>query len=139
MRIWIGSLIRNGLERQLRVGFDCEDGVSIRECDAAYNGTQGVVVTHHCSVVRTTCRRNGAGYAGLWLNGSGNRAEDNELTENGVGIWISGAKNIVTRNALISNSSTLNSYPANNNVAPVVTNPGANGFATMTAWSNIAH
>ncbi len=125
------------------VGFYGWARCTILDCNAYYGGAQGIEVLNGCKVARCHTWNNGSGSAGIWVNGSGNRVEDNQSDSNGFGYFIStsGADNFVVRNTAHANTTNFNTgwNTATNEVAPVITNPGANAFSTMTAWSNVAH
>jgi parallel beta-helix repeat protein len=122
----------------IRTGTNC----TVRECLVAGNTQQGIYVDTSCSVMRNQVRDNGGiTYAGIWLSGMQNRAEENECTDNAYGLFISGSYNFAARNTCRNNSQgNFNAYNASlQEVAPIVTNPGPNGFAGATPWSNFAY
>ena len=122
-------------------GIALTDHNSVIGCETSVNQLQGIIAGDYCTVKGNRVRQNGGGgYAGIWLLGNGSRAEDNECVQNAYGIYISGSDNFVARNTCRANPQGNFAPGANvNELAPVVTNPGTNGFATMTAWSNVAY
>lgn len=123
-------------------GIHAEDKCTIRECTVEANGQQGIRAGSFCIISGNQARDNGASSdaAGIWISGSSCRVEDNEITGNDFGLWIDGTDNFVVRNTARGNAGTAFHVGASpNEVAPVINNPGTNGFAGATPWSNFAY
>jgi parallel beta-helix repeat protein len=126
-------------DANVQVGFTLGSDCELRSSEASSNHRQGIHVTGtNCTVTGNQISDNGAGYAALWIDANGCRAEDNTCAGGAYGIWINGTSSFVAKNTLHSNS-PFGSVPAGNNIAPLVTNPGTNNFSTMTPWSNVAY
>lgn len=129
-------------ENNQMIGFEIGDHTELKGCCAEGCVRQGARVGSYCRIVGNTFRNNsryGGGWAGLWIEGSACRVEDNESTLNGYGLYVGGTDNIIVKNSCRGNSSADFTIPAGNEAAPIITNPGSNNFATMTPWSNIAY
>ena len=124
------------------VGFYVGDHTELKGCSAEGSVQQGARAGSYCRIIGNTFRNNSrfsSSYAGLWIEGSACRVEDNEATLNAYGVYVSGTDNIVVRNSCRANSAGNFSISAGNEAAPVISDPGSNAFATMTPWSNIAY
>lgn len=111
----------------------------IQGCFVHHNGAQGIRVNDHCTITGNSVQDNVSNSAGIWLRGASNRVEDNHCDANGFGIWTVSTDNFIAKNACRGNVSANFSVGAGNEMAPVITNPGSNGFATMTPWSNVSY
>lgn len=127
--------------RNAHFGFELGSASSMRRCKAKQNQAQGVHGMDSNTVVSCEVRDHPAGFSGIWLEGSFNTVEDTESSGNGFGFFFNatGTQNIVVRCRATANPGGNYTIPPGNQAAPVVTNPGANGYATMTAWSNISY
>ena len=117
------------------------DYCTIRRCDAGSNFYQGIQADDNAVVEDCNVFSNGSAssYAGVYISGSSGRIEHNVINENRYGLFVSGVHNIIVRNSCRANAVANYSVGPNNEYAPVITNPGSNGFATMTPYSNIAY
>ncbi|MFN0135448.1 MAG: hypothetical protein ACKVS9_04935 [Phycisphaerae bacterium] len=120
-----------------------EDGL-IESCAVVSNLGDGNVVGYDCVVRGNLATGNGQGAAigagiavGQFLRG--NRIEDNQVNGNDFGLKVDGDNNFIVRNTARGNTSGNFSVVAGNELAPVITNPGSSGFASMTPWSNVAY
>lgn len=121
-------------------GFDIGDNSTLTNSAALANIGQGARAGATCSVVSNTFRLNGAASdsAGLWIQGNGNRVENNEMTGNDWGLWVDGTDNIIIRNTARGNTAAnYGTIAAGNEMAPVIVGPG--NFAAATYFSNFAH
>jgi parallel beta-helix repeat protein len=115
---------------------------TVEGCSARYNGEDGINAGWQCRIVDNICTFNGqtsATGAGIRLTSFRNRVEDNVLNHNDKGVAAAGTDNFIVRNTAGSNSAGNFDVVAGNEIAPIVTNPGSNGFTTMTAWSNVTY
>lgn len=112
----------------------------VRDCQAKRNGQQGIAIGTNSVLTGSYATLNGqvSSAAGIWINGSECRVEDNHSTGNDYGFWTTGTDNIIVRNSARGNDTNFQIAPGNE-LAPVLTNPGSNGYAGATAWSNIAY
>lgn len=116
-------------------------GGSATGCTARANGGHGIEAASECTVTDNNCSRNGAqttSGAGIHLIGSGTRVENNQLVANDFGIKADDTDNFIVRNTARGNTSGNFSVIANNEFAPVITNPGTT-FTNAAAWSNFAY
>ncbi len=122
-------------------GFRGGSGTVVVDCTSQFNGLRGFRVGNTSTVRACQARGNGTAgsYAGIWLDGAGSRAEDNEMTDNDIGLYTISTDNVIVRNTARNNAAGDFYVGAGNEFAPVVTNPGSNGFSTMTPWSNVAY
>jgi parallel beta-helix repeat protein len=123
------------------IGIETYGNCSVRNCQVNGNGQQGVHAQGgHCLITGNDVTGNGgSNYAGLWLDSDSNRCEDNTSSNNGFGLYIGGTANFVARNTFSGNTATVNAYAIGNHVAPIVSNPGSNGFSTAAPWSNFSY
>lgn len=121
-------------------GFHVPYSSSLRGCFAHDNSDDGIEVGDRCTVIGNTCDLNGpaAVGAGVYISGSGNRVEDNQLGSNRYGVLATGTDNFIVKNTARGNITNF-SVVGGNELAPVITNPGTNGFTTMTPWSNVSY
>jgi len=101
------------------------------------NTDEGIEVADRCTIVGNACDSKGetGQGAGVYILGQGNGVEDIHLGFNRYGILCgSGGDNFIVKNTARSNFNNLSSDKA----APVISNPGASNFSTMTPWSNVA-
>jgi parallel beta-helix repeat protein len=107
------------------------------------SGDDGIQIDSQSLIVGNSCSFNGAGASGggVYITGSSNRVEDNHCLNNRYGVLASGAatSNVIVKNTAQGNAGGNFSVTGLNSLAPVVTNPGSNGFATASPWSNFAY
>lgn len=126
-----------------------DDGISagpdttVTGCHLLSNGDDGMQLADDCLAVENHCQSNGptgAG-AGVYITGINCRVEGNQLLSNKYGILVTGGatNNFIVKNTARNNVTANFSVPAGNEMAPVVTDPGASGFGTATPWSNFAY
>lgn len=121
-------------------GFYSSDGTLFSACNAGGNALDGFSLGSNCTIRGCTAEYNsGAGASGIALRSTGNRAEDNHLIGNRYGLSALQPGNFIARNTARDNITAPFSIAAGNSAAPVISSPGANAFATMTAWSNVAY
>ncbi len=121
-------------------GIEAGDGAEVRSCVCSLNGDDGIQIGSDCTIVGNTCYGNGTSGAGVYVLGASNRIEDNHLNTNHWGILVpsGNVENFIVKNDARSN--TINySVGTGNQLAPIITNPSANSFATMGPWNNVAH
>ncbi|MDX2145909.1 MAG: right-handed parallel beta-helix repeat-containing protein [Planctomycetota bacterium] len=129
-------------QHNLLVGIRGLDGATIEGCMVTNNARQGIHVSNQCLVSKNHVTFNGGTtYAGIWLDGVGNRCEDNLASSNAYGLFTGGSDNFVVRNTCRANtlSNFITQNVNSNEVAPVISNPGGGGFSTATPWSNFIH
>jgi parallel beta-helix repeat protein len=129
-------------ENNTLVGFMIGDHTELKSCSAEQNTQQGARAGSYCRIIGNSFNGNsrlGGAYSGLWIEGSGCRIEENDSTQNGWGLYVTGTSNIIVKNNCRGNSAGNYSITGSNEAAPIVTSPGSNGFATMTAWSNVSY
>jgi hypothetical protein len=131
--------LSNGLR-----GYDIGSGSTVINCSARHNLTQGLRAVDHNTITGCQFRDNNAGpnnFAGLWLAGSFNRVDRCESSTNGYGFYINGGttQNVIVRSRASANPAANFFLSPNNQVAPIVQNPGNNSYATMLSWSNITY
>lgn len=115
-------------------------GGSVSGCTVFSNTGNGIHMQSDCVVTDNQVRgHSGAGKAGIYGWSSACRIEGNNVTGNAYGIRVTGTDNFIARNTARGNASGNYSVAAGNELAPVVSNPGANTFSTMTPWSNVAY
>ncbi len=122
-------------------GITAADQCTISGNTCVSNGDDGIQLGGSCLVTRNQCTNNdtaGDG-AGLYILGTSNRVDDNVVIANHFGVLCPGTDNFIVKNTSRGNSGLNFSVSGGNEFAPVITNPGANSFATMTAWSNVAY
>lgn len=122
-------------------GIRAQGNSTILDCTSNYNGLRGIRAGNACTVHGCQTRANGmrGNFAGIWLEGSGSRADGNEMTDNDFGLYTRADHNVIVKNSARNNPMGDFFVGPGNELAPVVTNPGSNGFAGMNAWSNIAY
>jgi parallel beta-helix repeat protein len=122
-------------------GIHANDNCTISGNTVRNNGDDGIEIENGNTVSRNTCVGNdtaGDG-AGVYTTGIGNRIEDNSLITNRYGLNCSGTDNFIVKNTARGNAGGNFIALGINELAPVITNPGSNGFATMTPWSNVSY
>lgn len=113
----------------------------VRGCYCYGNTDDGIQVDDRCVVSGNMCSVNGPGAqgSGVYVLGNDCRVDDNQFNHNHYGVLVNNAN---TNNFIAKNTTTGNtvnfSVPANNNLAPVITNPGTT-FTGATPWSNFAY
>ena len=63
---------------------------------------------------------------------------DLALNDTEIGLHVAGTDNLIIRNSARANSTNY-TITGGNELAPIVTNPGSNGFADAKPWSNFAY
>jgi parallel beta-helix repeat protein len=145
IRIAAGSIVQGSTsERNGGKGIVASLGSSVLDCTSRFNLLDGIEVNHECTVRGNTCSRNGQTQQGLvgcgvLVTGASNRIEDNQLSFNDYGVKADGADNFIARNTARGNAQGNFAAAPGNELAPVVNNPGANGFSTMAPWSNVGY
>jgi hypothetical protein len=118
------------------VGITAGNASEIRNCVAAANALNGIVVSNACFVEHNLCAANGGGGAtdgGILCLGGQNRIDDNHLTgNNGNGLYLNAAGNKVVRNTADGNSGTNYSVGAGNDVGPI-----GSAAASTSPWANL--
>lgn len=125
-------------------GIDAFENNLIEGCVVVGNQSDGINVGYDCVVRGNLCVDNGQGAAvgagiavGQFLRG--NRIEDNQVNYNDFGLKVDGDNNFIVRNTARGNASGNFSVVLGNELAPVISNPGASNFSTATPWSNFAY
>lgn len=144
------------------VGIAAGAGTTVADCTSCHNGDDGIQATDSCTITGNTCGDNGddgiqvytncvvsrnhctlndpsGDGGGVYIHGTGNRVEDNLFYANHYGVSCSATDNFIAKNTCRASTGLNFSVTAGNELAPVITNPGSNGFATMTPWSNVAY
>lgn len=105
------------------------------------NAVHGITIQAESVATHNTCNRNGTNGDGAGISASWTscRIEDNHLNYNDYGVYCTGSDIIIVRNSARGNTSGNFSVTPGNELAPVITNPGSNAFATATPWSNFAY
>jgi parallel beta-helix repeat protein len=110
------------------VGFSLGNGSTLRDSGASQNAHQGVIGASDCAIMQNQIRGNGGSTnAGLWIQGSYCRVEDNNLSSNGWGIYVSGQLNLIVHNRVMS-SSQSNFHILNGNFLGEILMPGGIGL-----------
>ena len=112
-------------------------GSMVAACVARSNQSDGIHVGGDCTVRGNTCVNNGlAGDgAGIHVNSSDSRIEDNLVTDNDLGIDVDGVGNLIIRNSTSGN--TPNYSIVNNNIVGQILNFVGGGTVTSgNPWAN---
>jgi parallel beta-helix repeat protein len=125
-------------------GIQCDLGSMIRHCTAAINTGDGIDVRGNCLVLENTCdTQNGAGSAGIRVQGHANRIDSNHLTVNSTGIDAITASEESRRNLIVRNSirysagqTTIDINSSVNQVGSTITTGGP--LSTTNPWANFA-
>lgn len=127
-------------DRNILTGISAGAACVVTDCKARRNGTQGIIIGTNSVLTGSYATMNGqaGNYTGIWINGNDCRVENNQSTWNDFGFYSTGTDNILARNTARGNSTNFD-IAAGNEVAPILLNPGSNGYAGSTAWSNIAY
>lgn len=130
---------------QNTLGFWAGESI-VRNCVAEFSAMQGFRIGNGCTLSACRAIDNGTSgtYANIWVEGSGNRVEDNACIKTAAnsnwGLWVDGTDNFIVKNTSRGHGGgNYSNIPAGNEMAPIVVNPGTNGFSTMTPWSNVSH
>ncbi len=138
-----GCIVRNtAVSGSGTHGIEVTSLTTVEHCTVRHNDQDGIVADWQCRLIGNTCVFNGqaaAAGAGIRLLNVGSRVEDNVLAHNDKGLVAAGTDNFVARNTARNNSAGNYDIVAGNELAPVVTNPGASTFSTATPWSNFAY
>ncbi|MBI5765333.1 MAG: right-handed parallel beta-helix repeat-containing protein [Planctomycetes bacterium] len=130
-------------------GINASASALVIECNASGNRGDGIEVSNQCTVRGNNCIANGLNGdgAGIHVNNSFNRIEDNNVTTQDRGIDVDGANNLIIRNSATGN--TVNySIVANNKVGVIVAAPnsgaingssGGAGLGTTDPWANFSY
>jgi hypothetical protein len=125
----------NNLDTGIRALAD----TAIRQCTAASNTVDGILVTNACRVIDNTCDANATGIR-VEMSGTtdpySNRIDGNSCNKNQVGFAINGLFNQTIRNNANNNSSQGYSIQGSalNQTGPIIT---ANGTITsQSPWAN---
>lgn len=130
-------------------GINASASALVIECNASGNRGDGIEVSNQCTVRGNNCIANGLNGdgAGIHVNNSSNRIEDNNVTTQDRGIDVDGANNLIIRNSASGN--TVNySIVANNKVGVIVAAPnsalingssGGAGLGTTDPWANFSY
>jgi parallel beta-helix repeat protein len=126
-------------------GIQVGNGTTVAGCTASFNGLSGIwASTDYARVVGNTCDGNGWG---VYVSGTGNRIESNNLTGNGTaGMEIVGIENLIVKNSAADNGTNY-IIAADNKVGPIVSAPnsgaisgstGGAGVGSTDPWANIS-
>jgi len=122
-------------------GFMAGDYSTVRDCIAAWNSRNGIVLMAGCRAQDNTCGMNGRELgdgAGIHVQGDGNRIEDNNLTQNFRGIVAPILGNLIIRNSVrasIAEDYLVDDNNVHGEILRDVTG-GATGFSNTNPRAN---
>lgn len=118
-------------------GINLSDHALVSDCHTNGNTVSGIRVADFSIVRGCTADFNssgpGLGNAGIYVSGSGNRIESNNVTRNPAGISISGTGNLMIRNSARGN--TINYFIAGGNDE----GPIGSAATSTSPWTNFAY
>ncbi|MCA9292409.1 MAG: hypothetical protein KDA20_01195 [Phycisphaerales bacterium] len=118
----------------------------VRNCMAIGNSSHGISVNGGCTVTGNTCSGNGAlatTGAGILVNSSDNRIEDNNCVGNDYGVRVNGEGNFIIKNTCSANTTNW-IFVANNFYSNIVNRAGAttnsvNGDSAVSTLGTVDH
>lgn len=129
-------------------GFDLTSSV-IRGCKATENTQNGILARNTCTVARNTCYTNGSGGigAGIRVEQTRNRVEDNVCTNNDIGIDCVGLDTFLARNLCKDNTTNWNIAAGNvclvvqatETIAAIVGNAGGLSPGSSSPFANFTY
>ncbi|MHC4621732.1 MAG: right-handed parallel beta-helix repeat-containing protein, partial [Planctomycetota bacterium] len=122
-------------------------GSTARGCTSLSNTNHGIGASNDCLIIGNLCHANGAGgdAAGIYVSGSDNRIEGNNVTDNDRGIDVNGSGNIIIKNSASGNTGTGTpsahyDIAANNSYGPIINVSGVGDISGTTGadhpWAN---
>jgi hypothetical protein len=148
-----GFYVLGGLVSNCRASFNGDAGIlawntKVTGCYFSGNFNSGITVYGpDCAIVGNECFQNNlsgnASYAGIFIDDSNNRIEDNHLVANGhAGIYLNTfyTNNIIIRNSVSGNTNTLvNNYitGGNNIIGPLISQFGT--ITNYNPWANFSY
>jgi parallel beta-helix repeat protein len=115
----------------------------IQNCSIAFNKSDGINAADNCSIIANAANGNGNGGdgAGIHINGSNSRIEDNNVTGNDRGIDIDGTGNLIIKNSARGNTgsgtpSANFDIAASNSFGPIA---NVSGVGDISATANANH
>lgn len=139
-----GSKITGCTANDNSIGIWANSYCTVRDCTVLWNDTDGIRVGNSCRIEDNNCGNNafGGGYgAGIHVQGTGNRIEGNNVTDNYQGIYVDqgegGGRNLIVRNSASGNNWASYDTSTNDYYGSVMdTNTmGTTGF-TGDPWAN---
>jgi parallel beta-helix repeat protein len=103
-------------------GFSIGTNSSIQGCTARDNGSNGIKATNAAIILQNQCYANGQGVlagAGIAVDGSDNRVEGNNCSNQDFGIDVNAGGNIIIRNTCSGNTTNW-TLGSGNAIAPIV-------------------
>lgn len=109
------------------VGFNVGNNGRVMNCQALDNGQQGIVCVNTNWISGCDVLGNGGiSFAGIWLNGTYNHCEGNNVANNGYGIFAGAAGNFIYRNK-VGSSTQVNFYAMPGNHVGTIGVASSNG------------
>lgn len=122
-------------------GLETGNNSTLTNCTAQHNSQQGLHALNRNTITSCLFTDHGGGFSGVLLDAANNFVEDSEFSSNGFGVAMAATatQNIIINSRASANTLANFSVPAGNQAAPVIVNPAANAYATMTYWCNMAY
>jgi parallel beta-helix repeat protein len=125
-------LIRDCVSKDnTRDGYDLNRGI-LRDSIAEQNGRHGIRARFIC-LVRDNVSHNQETGAGVFVEGTANRIEGNQIVSNETGILATGQSNVIIQNT-VRNSATSFNIVLNNTVGPTIT--VEDPVTSVNPWAN---
>jgi hypothetical protein len=128
-------------------GIWVEPAGTVLGCFVANNGGSGIYVTGGSKVIGNTCIGNNTGAvsyeAGIYIVGTNNRVEDNNVTASGyAGIQVVNSSyatnNLIIKNSVSGNGANNYVLPAGQIVGPLITNTVSGIITNSNPWANFS-
>jgi parallel beta-helix repeat protein len=114
----------------------------VRSCTVATNNDDGITAGDRCHIVANTCFGNGeqtAHGAGIWVTGSDNRIEGNNVMDNDRGLDVDGTGNFIVKNSASGNAINYDIASPAQALGEIVVSVGPLSITICNPWANFEY